>query len=59
LIGKMKIVAERDGITLPAAYLLVRLVFLWENQRAVLPAYYAGLLGRIYAERPALAAGAR
>lgn len=48
LIGKMKILAARDGVTLPAAYLLVRLVFLWENRRAELPAYYAGLLNRIY-----------
>jgi len=59
LIGRMKILAARDGATLPAAYLLARLVFLWENQRAPLPAYYAGLLGRVYAECPALVGGAR
>ena len=50
LIGRMKILAGRDGMPLPAVYLLVRLVFLWENQRAELPGYYAGLLARIYGE---------
>ena len=48
LVGRMKILAAREGVTLPAAYLLVRLVFLWENRRAELPAYYAGLFRRIY-----------
>ena len=48
LIGRMKIAAARDGVTLPAVYLLVRLVFLWENRRAELPGYYAGLLTRVY-----------
>jgi hypothetical protein len=49
LIGRMKILAARDGVNLPAVYLLVRLLFLWENRRAELPGYYAGLLTRIYA----------
>jgi hypothetical protein len=59
LIGHMKIEAARDGVTLPAVYLLARLVFLWENHRAAVPAYYAGLLHRIYGERPALVGGLR
>jgi hypothetical protein len=48
LIGRMKILAARDGVSLPAVYELVRWVFLWENRRAVVPAYYAGLFSRIY-----------
>ncbi|MBM2616863.1 hypothetical protein JIG36_14980 [Actinoplanes sp. LDG1-06] len=48
LIGHMKIAADRDGIRLPAVYLLVRLLFLWENHRAPMPAYYVSLLDRIY-----------
>ncbi|MEU7902998.1 hypothetical protein [Actinoplanes sp. NPDC049118] len=59
LIGRMKIAAARDGVTLPAVYLLVRLVFLWENQRSTVPGYYVGLLRRVYGERPALVGGAR
>jgi hypothetical protein len=50
LIGKMKILADRDEVPLPAVYLLVRLVFLWENHRATMPGYYAGLLSRVYGE---------
>jgi hypothetical protein len=48
LVGKMKLLAAGDGITLPAGYLLVRLLFLWENHRAPLPGYYVGLLDRVY-----------
>ena len=58
LIGRMKILADRDGVNLPAVYLLVRLIFLWENQRAHLPGYYAGLLARIYGENPQTLTGA-
>ena len=62
LIGHMKTVAERDGVSLPAVYLLVRLLFLWENHRVPLPAYYVGLLDRVYGGRlmqlPALTGGA-
>ena len=50
LIGRMKILAERDGVTLPHVYQLVWLVFLWENARITIPGYYAGLLRRIYGE---------
>jgi hypothetical protein len=50
LIGRMKVLAAHDGVSLPAVYLLVRLVFLWENQRAALPTYYATLLQRIFTE---------
>ena len=48
LIGRMKILADRDGVQLPKTYLLIRLVFLWEHGRAVVPGYYAGLLSRIF-----------
>jgi hypothetical protein len=48
LIGHMKIEAAQDGHTLPAVYLMVRLVFLWENHRAALPTYYVHLLDRVY-----------
>lgn len=48
LIGRMKILAGRDGVTLPKTYLLVRLIFLWEHHRAPVPAYVASLLGRIF-----------
>ena len=50
LIGKMKILADRDGVALPAVYQLVWLVFLWENSRIPIPGYYAGLFARIYGE---------
>lgn len=48
LIGRMRIAAGRDGITLPKTWLMVRVVFLWENHRIPVPGYYAGLLARIY-----------
>ncbi|MBM0256487.1 hypothetical protein [Micromonospora sp. 4G55] len=52
LIGRMKILADSEGITLPQVYLLVRLLFLWENHRDQVPGYYAGLPTRIYGELP-------
>ena len=62
LVGKMKILAARDGMSLPAAYLLVRLLFLWENHRAPMPTYYVSLLDRVYSGRltylPTLSGGA-
>ncbi|MDQ7904828.1 hypothetical protein RB614_09875 [Phytohabitans sp. ZYX-F-186] len=48
LIGRMKILAAGDGTVLPPVYLLVRLLFLWENHRAPMPSYYVGLLDRVY-----------
>jgi hypothetical protein len=48
LIGRMKIAANRDGVTLPKTYLLLRAVFLWENHRAPLPGYYARLLVSVF-----------
>jgi hypothetical protein len=48
LIGRMRILAARDGIELPKTYQLVRLLFLWEQHRALLPIYVASLLGRIF-----------
>lgn len=48
LIGRMKILAAQDGVHLPHVYLMVRLVFLWENHRTPMPAYYVHLLDRVY-----------
>jgi hypothetical protein len=47
LIGRMKIEAAKDGFGLPKTYLMLRWLFLWENQRTPMPGYYAGLLERI------------
>ncbi|MFI7431457.1 hypothetical protein ACIBPB_31175 [Micromonospora sp. NPDC049836] len=52
LIGRMRIEAAKDGVILPKTYLLVRLLFLWENHRLPLPGYYASLLTRILGELP-------
>ena len=46
LIGRMKIEAAKDGLTLPKTYLLLRWLFLWENHREAVPAAYAGLITR-------------
>lgn len=59
LIGRMKIEADRDGITLPKTYILLRLLFLWENHRAPMPGYYTHLLGRIFPTDGAGTAGHR
>ena len=48
LIGRMKILAARDGIELPKTYQLIRDIYLWEHHRADLPAHVASLLGRIF-----------
>ena len=50
LIGRMKITAGRNGITLPQTWFLLRLVFLWENQRTAVPAFYAALLDQVYTQ---------
>lgn len=50
LIGRMKILAAREGVALPATYLLVRLLFLWENGRITVPTYYADLINRAMVE---------
>jgi hypothetical protein len=42
----MKILATRDGVTLPATWLMVQVLFLWENGRAPLSGYHASLLLR-------------
>jgi hypothetical protein len=47
LIGRLKLAARCDGVQLPKTWLLVRAVFLWENGRAPVPAYYATLLDRV------------
>jgi hypothetical protein len=48
MIGRMRIAADRDGVALPKTWLLIRLVFLWENHRTPVPGYYAGLLHRVF-----------
>jgi hypothetical protein len=48
MICRMRIAASRDGVALPKTWLLIRLVFLWENHRAPVPGYYAGLLHRVF-----------
>jgi hypothetical protein len=48
LIGRLKILADRDGIELPKTYQLVRDIYLWEHHRQPLPGYVATLLGRIF-----------
>jgi hypothetical protein len=48
LIGRMRIAASRDGMALPKTWLLIRLVFLWENHRTPVPGYYARLLDRVF-----------
>lgn len=48
LIGRMKILAARDGVELPKTYQLIRDIYLWEHHRADLPAHVASLLGRIF-----------
>jgi hypothetical protein len=48
LIGHMKIAAGLDGVSLPATWLLLRALFLWENNRAPVPGYYAALLYRVF-----------
>ncbi len=50
LIGRLRIEAAKDGYVLPKTYLMVRLLFLWENDRLPLSGYYAGLLARIHGE---------
>ncbi len=52
LVGRLRIVADRDGSTLPKTYLLLRLVFEWENQRTPLPAAYAAWLASIFDTDP-------
>jgi hypothetical protein len=51
LIGRMKIVADHDGVALPRTWHLDQLLFLWENRHAPMPGYYASVLSRIF-DRP-------
>jgi hypothetical protein len=48
MVGRLRIVADREGSTLPKTYLLLRLVFEWENQRTPLPDAYATWLATIF-----------
>lgn len=54
LIGRMKIEASRDGVSLPETWLLIRQVYLWENQRESLDGYFHRLVSRVF-ERDAYA----
>lgn len=49
MVGRMRIAADRQGVRLPKTYLLLRLVFLWENQRAPIHPVYDGLLRQVFA----------
>jgi hypothetical protein len=48
LVGRLKLHAARDGVALPKVYLLLRLLFLWENRRLPIPAEYARLLSAVF-----------
>jgi len=48
LIGRIRIAASRDGTELPQTYMLIRLMFEWENHRAPIPDRYAGWLRHIF-----------
>jgi hypothetical protein len=48
MVGRMRILADRDGVALPHTWRMIRLVFLWEHHRAPLPGYYAWLLYQIF-----------
>lgn len=50
VIGRMKIVAGRDRVVLPDTWLLVKLLFLWENQRVPVAGYYRTLLSRVFGD---------
>lgn len=52
LVLRMKAVAQREGVSLPHAWLLVKVVFLWENHRAGIPAHYDRLLAQVFAAAP-------
>jgi len=46
LAGRMKILAAQDGTPLPATWILVQVLFLWENERESVPGYHATLITR-------------
>lgn len=48
LIGRLRIAAAHDRTELPPTYLLIRLVFEWENHRTPIPDSYAGWLRHIF-----------
>lgn len=48
MIGRMRIAADRQGVPLPKTWLLLRYVFLWENQRAPIHPVYDGLLRHVF-----------
>jgi hypothetical protein len=48
MIGRMKIAASQQGVTLPKTWLLLRYVFLWENHRAPIHPFYDGLLSHVF-----------
>ncbi|GIJ47237.1 hypothetical protein Val02_41230 [Virgisporangium aliadipatigenens] len=52
LIGRLKIEAARDGLVLPQTWQMIRLVFLWENNRVPVPGLYATLFERVLGNVP-------
>ncbi|BCJ30538.1 hypothetical protein Asera_46460 [Actinocatenispora sera] len=46
LIGRMKVLAGREGLALPDTWLMARQVFLWENLREPVPGYFRYLMSR-------------
>ena len=52
LVLRLKTVARREGVPLPHAWLLVKVVFLWETHRAGIPARYDRLLAQVFANVP-------
>jgi len=48
MVGRMQILADREGVALPQVWLLLRWVFLWENHREPVPVQYAGLLAQVF-----------
>jgi hypothetical protein len=48
MIGRMRIAAMRDGVALPKTWLMLKVVFLWENHRQPVPGYYASLLRQVF-----------
>jgi hypothetical protein len=48
LIGRLRIAAQRQGVPLPRTWLLLKVVFLWENRRQPVPGVYADLLHQVF-----------
>lgn len=51
VVGRMKTTADRQGLRLPPAWLLIQWLFVWENHRAALPTFYEELLTQVFMGR--------